>query len=521
MISHLPATTNDSPRRPSTSGTTSTPAKRISGLSSQRPPAVKPHGLKSAFKGIFKPPASSASSKKQPDVKIVSYSAHKKAVVVEPVEKEKEEVWMQVGDAPPRGDSLPPSVNVASALSEAYKDKLSKKYTYSSVFTKHESLGRPYTEPDLDSFSYSEPSHHLPSIFTTLDRDDMEPTDLLDDGEYVLSGTEYIDRFDAAHGPDSADTESLHTIHNIRMLPPQDPPPANPRPAPFSPITDTRRKSTGHIALLETYADIMGEISDLVPPHEMELSPPPAARNRRSSMANLEALLENMDLSYLPEEEHVLRSVPSSYSILKAYEDSEGRDGEEEEEGRELDGEVVIEEYFVEHWVPSRMSAASSEGAESPAVTPRLETVDEVVDDVPVSADGNNDAETSPTLVSSFEVPVAAEIDISSRRSSADDSDTGLSDASEHLIVSKVTRVVTLSRNKDVTKVQVRVEPLGKVAATPGKMVRRASQVNLRQMVVEEDEGKGKGGLVVVAAGKKGEKRKSGLSQFLNFLASH
>ncbi|ORY46818.1 hypothetical protein BCR33DRAFT_110410 [Rhizoclosmatium globosum] len=249
----------------------SRPAQRIS-AGAPRPSPLKPHGLKSelksaasAFKGIFK-------QKKPEGVTVVAFNKMN-ASIPEPVKSQTPaEIKEFVFSVTPT-ESIPPEFNLEE-LSPRYKKHLSRKYTYSSVFTKpSDTIQRVYQEPDLDTFSYSEPTNPIPSVYDPEDASQYPPSEYSSDFQYPDASefeqddagnleqdqeNVYVERFEGAHGLNSADTESYHTIHRLNMLPLVDDSNTASQPV-------VRRMSTGHLNLLETYSEIIGEISELVP----------------------------------------------------------------------------------------------------------------------------------------------------------------------------------------------------------------------------------------------------------------
>ncbi|KAI9328421.1 hypothetical protein BDR26DRAFT_874074 [Obelidium mucronatum] len=512
----------------------SKPAQRLS-PASPRPSPAKPHGLKSTFKDLFK-------GNSKPDVNVVSY-AQKKGPIPEPIKTavksykpgtdSSEKFWFDLNDfvdVTPT-DSLPPSVSLSSTVSRRYKKHLSRKYTYSSVFTKGGTIGRKYAEPDLDNFSYSEASYAIPSAAddanSDLDTDlysqrDADSSyydyDEDDDKDFIAEGNLYIEAIRSHSLAQTVhDTESIHTIHNMHMLPLVAP-----------------ERSTGHTTLLETYSDIIGEISDLVPEDQLAAKAPLANPG-----------VSGQESEEQQQQQRLLRNPPSSYSILNAYSAEDDREDDDDHH------EIIVEEYFIEHWVRAQSdSEISSSGSPTPlgSTTPvpgGLDDETSAASSVPslvhegtadlVSITPSTSGQDFESLAGSIVESLSAEDDSENVLSGDESSQDNLSGQQkpEHLIVSKVTRVVTLSRNNIVQNVEVKVEPLGKVQPSAEKRLARASQLNLRGIAERQrqellndensqklaEKGESVGALAVTPDGK--QKRRSGLSQFLHFLANH
>ncbi|KAJ3121525.1 hypothetical protein HK100_012347 [Physocladia obscura] len=534
-----------------------------------RPNASHPHGIKSAFKELFSKQKKKEKSDTSADVVIVRYSKKKAPVlptpiatvtetvtspnasvsrlpkVYGPIAEDRKKFYFDIADLEggTPTEILPPSVLAAAPLSKSYQRKLHRKYSYSSLFTAGNGTLRKYTEPDLDRFSYTEPSLQRKFSSTTAATSSMnDVTDLTD--EVTASSTneisenvsksqekysdfateevfELVERFEAAHGPNSADTDSYHTIHRMSMLPI-----VNPNSHQVAELKVNGGEmahqlglGSGHGNLLGTYSDIIEEISDLVP--EQDLSPVPRLRllksntggggGLRKSINNLQDLLDQM-----ASETHLTESTFSAENI-STYSRPE---------------KVVVEEYFVEHWVPaddvppesSGNGRTDSKNYETFEVSTPLSSVPSLI----VEGDVSNSIGVAPHKIETESL--SADI-LGGYNSDNSDNDENYGKECGEFIVSKVTRVLTLSRDNMVTNVGLKIEPVGKLdqrsAATLQRTLEREhemldlkrmdaekskaeiSEIKISQTLLQPEDGSEK---------KQATKRRSGLTNFLNFL---
>ncbi|KAI8833591.1 hypothetical protein BJ741DRAFT_611542 [Chytriomyces cf. hyalinus JEL632] len=398
--------------------------------------------------------------------------------------------------------------------------------------------------------------------------------------------------------------ESTHTIHNMSMLPIVAPERTT------IPLVGQRRPSgSGHSQLLETYAGIMGEIGDLVPEHALSpqaLSAQMSRRKMSASALHMEDLLLLQAIS-IPNSEgdktprRRITPQPSTYSLLGAYDDSNAdtesyrNDSISSSAPTELsashDIEFVIEEYYVKHWVPSVLEGeVSSDSGSSNGRSPITPADPQAL--IALSAEEDEASkftisvyETAPEPESTGSLPsILSETSNSSVELVGDatpasvfepdaeeeenDEDHHHISRGEQLIVSKVTRLITLNRMRVIQNVELKVEPIAKVesvlvtptSAKPGpSMVTPAYNLNTRSSlgtmasgsemkspvsavsstastvvvahtpptaeVMTDSKSRGKQQKLKkddghVKSGKDVKKRRSGLSSFLQFLAS-
>ncbi|KAI8827560.1 hypothetical protein BJ741DRAFT_629680 [Chytriomyces cf. hyalinus JEL632] len=596
-----------------TTATASTPMQPAS--SSVRPKPSRPHGFKSAISNMFQPSS-------DPDFEVVALqqttgplSLDAKTVdagagmgsrdfSAEGASKcfyYPEDYYDDVTDTPIE-TGTPVLTMAPETLSRSYRKLLSKRYSYSSLYSGDPTLKRTYTRPDLDAFSYSQPSHRLPSGTTD---SEIHSYDYLTRTDVTTTDPDFTQtEFDNDDFETSSRTsqESTHTIHNMSMLPIVAPERTT------IPLVDQRRPSaSGHSQLLETYAGIMGEIGDLVPEHALSpqaLSAQMSRRKMSASALHMEDLLLLQAMSSPTSEgdktpRRRITPQPSTYSLLGAYDDSNAdtesyrNDSISSSAPTELsashDIEFVIEEYYVKHWVPSVLEGeVSSDSGSSNGQSPITPADPQAL--IAPSAEQDEASkfsisvyETAPEPESTASPPsILSETSNSSVELVGDatpasvfepDAEEGLEIDEDHhhrsrgeqLIVSKVTRVITLNRMRVIQNVELKVEPIAKVesvlvtptlAAKPGpsayNLNTRSSLATLasvsemkspvsavsssastvvvahtpptpvvmtdgksrgKQQKLKEDDGHAK-------SGKDVKKRRSGLSNFLQFLAS-
>ncbi|KAJ3235288.1 hypothetical protein HDU81_000639 [Chytriomyces hyalinus] len=594
-----------------TAAIASTPMQPAS--STVRPKASRPHGFKSAISNMFQ-----ASS--DPDFEVVALR-QTTAPVLHDAQTAEAGVGMGSRDFSAEGVSKcfyypedygdttdtpvetgTPVLTIApDTLSRSYRKLLSRRYSYSSLYSGDPTLKRTYTKPDLDAFSYSQPSHRLHSGTTD---SEVDSYDYLTRTDATTTDPDFTQsEFDNDDFETSSRTsqESTHTIHNMSMLPIVAPERTT------IPLVDQRRPSgSGHTQLLETYAGIMGEIGDLVPEDALSpqaLSAQMSRRKMSASALHMEdlLLLQAMSSPNSEGEKTPRRRITpqtSTYSILGAYDDSSNADTESyrnnsisssapTELSASHDIEFVIEEYYVKHWVPSvlegEVSSDSGSSNEHSPITP--------TDPQALIAPSAEEDEASKFTISVYETAPGCESSgsppsILSETSSVelvgdatpasvfepDADDEELNEDQHHrspgeqLIVSKVTRVITLNRMRVIQNVELKVEPIAKVEsvtptlAKPGPaMTTPAYNLNTRSslatmssvpdmkspvsavsstastvvgahtlptaVVMTDGKNRGKqqklkesdGG---VKSGKEVKKRRSGLTSFLQFLAS-
>ncbi|KAJ3242498.1 hypothetical protein HDU78_001370 [Chytriomyces hyalinus] len=593
-----------------TTATASTPMQPAS--SSVRPKPSRPHGFKSAISNMFQ-----ASS--DPDFEVVALPQTTVPLSLE-AKTPDVGVGMSSRDFSAEGVSKcfyyanedyyddvtdTPVLTVApETLSRSYRKLLSRRYSYSSLYSGDPTLKRTYTKPDLDAFSYSQPSHRLPSGTTD---SEVDSYDYLTRTDVTTTDPDFTQtEFDNDDFETSSRTsqESTHTIHNMSMLPIVAPERTT------IPLVDQRRPSgSGHSQLLETYAGIMGEIGDLVPEHALSpqaLSAQMSRRKMSASALHMEDLLLLQAMSSPSSEgdktpRRRITPQTSTYSLLGAYDDSNAdtesyrNDSISSSAPTELsashDIEFVIEEYYVKHWVPSVLegevsSDSGSSNERSPIAPADMQALiapsaeeDEaskftisVYETAPEpESTGSPPSILSETSNSSVELvgdaTPASVFEPDAEEEEENDEDHHHRSRGEQLIVSKVTRVITLNRMRVIQNVELKVEPIAKVEsvlvtptlAKPGpSMITPAYNLNTRsslatmasasemkspvsavsstastvvvahtpppvvmtdaknrgkQQKLKENEGGAK-------SGKDVKKRRSGLSSFLQFLAS-
>ncbi|KAJ3126988.1 hypothetical protein HK100_009983 [Physocladia obscura] len=552
VLSLTTATTTGSPRRHS-AVEASHPMQSVSPLT-PRPNASHPHGIKSAFKELFTKQKKKENSGVPAAVVVVGYSKKKAPVLpapiatvntiaspdaqvsllpkyYKPVAEGGKTFYFDAADLDGGSPTevWPPSVLVAAPLSN-------------SLFTAGNGTLRKYTEPDLDRFSYTEPSLQRKFSSTTAitgstdnladstDEVTASSTDEASDNtgkseeKYPDSLTddevELAKRFE---DPDSVDSDSYHTIHRLSMLPVLDPNchhVAMLKSTGGVEMAHQLSLGSGHVNLLGTYSDIIEEISDLVP--EQELVPSPrlraqktnkAYRGLRKSINDLQDLLDQMASETHPTESSIFQENISADSKPE---------------------HVVVEEYFVEHWVSADDVSPESSGNGRITTTPTAsKNYEELEVSTPLSTvpsfivEGN--AVTSVGLASHKIETESLSADIIGGYDS-DSTDEDESEERGEFVVSKVTRVLTLSGDDMVTNVGLKVEPVGKIdqpsATTLQRTLKREHEVlDLKRMDVEKREAeiseiKTSQALLQLedGSGKKQPKRRSGLTHFLNFL---
>ncbi|KAJ3121968.1 hypothetical protein HK100_012175 [Physocladia obscura] len=565
-------TTHSSRRHSAVEG--SHPMQSISPLT-PRPNASHPHGIKSAFKELFSKQKKKEKADVPAAVVVVGYSKKKAPVLpvpiatvtdsvaspdvpvsrlpkdYKPVAEGGKKFYFDEAELEGGGptEALPPSVLAAAPLSKSYQRKLHLKYTHSSLFTTGTGTIRKYTEPDLDRFSFTEPSLQRKFSSTTGVTDSTDDvTDPTDEVTAVSTDTtsekasksqekypdtvtedevELIEQFEAVHGPDSADTDSYYTIHRLSMLPvvePNSQQVAVLKTTVGVEMTHQLSLGSGHVNLLGTYSDIIEEISDLVP--EQDLVPVPQLRplkaitnsgvgkGLRQSINNLQDLLNQMASETRPTD-----STISPENILA--------DSRPEQ--------VVVEEYFVEHWVPADDVSPESSGngrTSTPTTSKNYETFEvstplSSISSLIVEGDVSNSVEVASHKIETESL--SADI-ICGHDSDSSDEDEDYGEKRGKFVVSKVTRVLTLSGDNMVTNVGLKVEPMGKLdqpsAATLQLTLKREQEIlDLKRVDAEKREAeiseiKSSQALLKPedGGGKKAIKRRSGLTHFLNFL---
>ncbi|KAJ3345282.1 hypothetical protein HDU83_004236 [Entophlyctis luteolus] len=511
------------------------PMRSMSPDLTDRPAATHPHGFKSAIKGLFSPkpkrkllepvaptavPPPLAVSQPIEGVEVFSYSQKKTPVPAVPVDQaDAPKYYFDPKDLAEAAtiDSLPRSGIAVAPFSDAYRKHLSRRYSYTSLFTRA-SLPRKYKEPDLESFTFTMRANsgtvqtEEEASNGTLNRNNSD-SDLVGVSAFRLSSynssssevagdaaTDSVldDGFLSGEPMDVRDLFDTQTIHRLSMLEVVDPESVQKSAKSVVPATAV---PNGHNNLLGTYSNIIEEISDLVP--DEALVPQNFAQRRpiktsendlpvrttgndmpvtqRKSLQNLEDLIKTMSVFAQDTKD----SIPSL-----------SREVETDEKVPEAE-QVVIEEYFVKHWVPD--SPNSEQGSNGP----------------------NSVEGTEMSLASTHNGKTAVEktSDSAVGDNSVEKDDEGFINLngmqeSGSLVVSRVTRVTTLAKDEVITGIELKVEPLGKVEADSSEQAADTIQSENLNATIS-------GNSHLSAAPLTVGKRRSGLSQFLSFLMNH